>query len=268
MLLLNHLKLRSKLAILLGMATLAVIGSIGTGLSIMRDRMTTDRIEKLRTVVEMTSSLARFMEAEVQAGRLTHDQALGQFRSQVHALRYDEGTGYLVVQGEDDVILAFGPDPKRDGTPSSARDASGRSNADQIREVLRHAGDGVITYFYPKPGETVPKQKLAFVARFAPWKAVILTGVWVDDLEADYRTSLTRLSIVGGLIVLTTVLVAWLINRDISGSLDRLRVAMESLSHGDLSAAVPGTERRDEVGWVRWPDPCWCFRTACERPKD
>jgi len=53
---------------------------------------------------------------------------------------------------------------------------------------------------------------------------------------------------VGGLILLATTLVAWLVNRDIAGSLDRLRAAMQRLSRGELAIVVPGADRRDEVG--------------------
>src|SRR4051812_42155 len=93
MVLLSRLKLRSKLALLLVMATLAVLGSIALGASLLRGRMLEDRIEKIRTVVEMTWTLADALEGQIRAGKLTREQALDQFRSHVHALRYDEGAG-------------------------------------------------------------------------------------------------------------------------------------------------------------------------------
>ena len=57
-----------------------------------------------------------------------------------------------------------------------------------------------------------------------------------------------RLSAIGGLILAVTLLAAWLVNRDISGSLGNLKRAMEQLARGDLATAIPGTARRDEVG--------------------
>ena len=246
--LLSRLKLRSKLAVLLGMAALAVVGSIGAGASMMRQRMLDDRIDKLRAAAEMTLSLAKGLEAEVQAHKFTREQALQQFRDQIHMLRYDNGAGYLIVQADDDTIVAHGIAPSREGVKSTVKDATGRSNGDQIREVLRNTDQAVISYLYAKPGETTPKPKFSVVTRFAPWKIVIMCGAWVDDLEADYHAILLRLGGVGGLILLATVLVAWLVNRDIAGSLDRLRTAMQRLSHGELAVAVPGADRRDEVG--------------------
>jgi methyl-accepting chemotaxis protein len=230
------------------MAALAVVGSIGAGASMMRQRMLDDRIDKLRIAVDMTLSLAKGLETEVQAGKLTHEQALERFVAEIHILRYDRGAGYLIVQRDDDVVLAHGLDPKREGQVSTVKDATGRSNGDQIRAVLRDIDQAVISYPYPKPGETMAKEKFSIVARFAPWKLTVFSGAWVDDVEADSHAILLRLTVVGGLILMATIFVAWLINNDISGSLGRLRTAMELLSRGDLAVAVPGTGRRDEVG--------------------
>jgi methyl-accepting chemotaxis protein len=248
MMLLSRLKLRSKLALLLGMAALAVVGSTAAGGTMLYDRMFDDRIEKLRTAVDVAVSLAKGLETEVQAGKLTHEQAWQAFGSEIHRLRYDGGQGYLIVQSDDDVIVLHALDPKREGAKSAVKDRNGRSSGDQIRDALRGADHGIISYPYAKPGETELKDKFSAVARFAPWKITLYSGAWVDDLDADYHAILLRLGAVGGLILLATILIAWLINHDISGSLGQLRNAMQRLSHGDLAVAVPGTDRRDEVG--------------------
>jgi methyl-accepting chemotaxis protein len=247
--LLSQLRLRSKLALLLGMAAIGVAGSIVAGASTMHQRMLDDRIDKLRIAVDMTVSLAKGLEADVQAGKLTRQQAIDQLVTDVHALRYDRGAGYMIVQrADDDVVLAHGLDPKREGLVSSVKTADGRTNADQIRDVLRDKDQGLISYPYAKPGETEQKDKLSIVSRFAPLNVTVLSGAWVDDIDADYHSVLLRLATIGGLILLATLFVAWLINHDITGSLERLRSAMHILTHGDLTAAVPGTDRGDEVG--------------------
>jgi methyl-accepting chemotaxis protein len=247
--LLSRLRLRSKLALLLGMAAIGVVGSIVAGASTMHQRMLDDRIDKLRIAVDMTVSLAKGLEADVQAGKLTRQQAIDQLVTDVHVLRYDRGTGYMIIQrGNDDVVLAHGLDPKREGVVSSVKTADGRMNADQIRDVLRDKDQGLISYPYAKPGESEQKDKLSIVSRFVPWNVIVFSGAWVDDIDADYHAVLLRLGIIGGLILVATIFVAWLINHDISGSLDGLRKTMYSLTHGDLSVAVPGTDRRDEVG--------------------
>jgi hypothetical protein len=51
---------------------------------ILRQRMTDDRIDKLRAVVETSIGLARSLENQVAAHQLTHDEALERFRTAAH----------------------------------------------------------------------------------------------------------------------------------------------------------------------------------------
>jgi methyl-accepting chemotaxis protein len=53
---------------------------------------------------------------------------------------------------------------------------------------------------------------------------------------------------VGGLILLLTLPVAFLINRDISKMLGSLRDVMGRLAGGDLTVVIPGADRKDDLG--------------------
>jgi methyl-accepting chemotaxis protein len=53
---------------------------------------------------------------------------------------------------------------------------------------------------------------------------------------------------IGGMILLLTLPIAWLINRDIGKTLGSLRDVMTRLAGGDLTVAVLGTDRKDEMG--------------------
>lgn len=248
----HRLKLRAKFALLLGLASLAVVASIALGASTLHRRMTDDRTDKLQAVVDMSIDFARQLDAEVAAQRLTQNEAVTRLRSALHAMRFDAGAGYVSVQVEEPggqyIILAHGSDPSREDKPSTAKDSDGRSIGDMIHEVLNGHDSGVISYLFPKPGQNAPLLKVAYVARFKPWKAVFLAGAYTDDLDADFRSTLWHLATVGGLILLVTLLATCLINRDITRSLSGLRNSMERLANGDLVADIPCVGRRDEVG--------------------
>ena len=249
---LGHLRLRTKLTLLLGLSALGLILSIGAGAFQMHQRMLDDRVDKLRAVVQSTIAFALSLETRVVAHQLTHEQALALLRDDIHAMRFDGGAGYLSVQAEDanggTIVLVHGANPAREGKPSDAKDGDGRPVSDLIAAALDGHDEGVFRAMFPKPGQTVPLLKLSYVARFAPWKAVFLAGAYVDDLDSDFRAILWQLAIIGGSILLMTLLCGWLINRDITGSLGLLRNAMDRLAHGELTAEIPGTGRRDEVG--------------------
>jgi methyl-accepting chemotaxis protein len=244
----RHLKLRTKLALLLGLFTLALIISIGAAASLMRQRMFDDRVDKLRAVVQSTINIAQSLENRVSAHQLTHEQALALLRDDIHVMRFDGGAGYVVVQNLDNVVVVHGTVPALEGKPSSVTDENGNLVTDLLKDALRNANDGVISYMFPKPGQTERQLKVSYVARFAPWELVFVAGAYVDDLSAAFRASLLRLALIGGVIMAVTLVAAWLVDRDITVSLGSLKAAMERLAKGDLATSVPSTDRGDEVG--------------------
>ena len=245
---LSRLRLRTKLGLLLGLSAIALITSIIAAASLMHHRMLDDRVDKLRTVVNVTMGFAESLEKQVTAGRLTHDQALLQLRDAVHTMRFDASSNYILAESYDGIILIHGADPAREGKPTAGTDANGRSSADLARDAISGTGEGVMTYSTAKPGTTRPELKLSYVARFEPWRMIFIAGAWTDDLDAVYRASLLRLGLISGAILLVVLFTAWLIGRDISGSLGRLKTAMGRLANGELETGIPGTTRQDEVG--------------------
>jgi methyl-accepting chemotaxis protein len=244
----SRLALRTKLALLLGLSALAVVVSIASGAVILRDRMTVDRVDKLRAVVQSTMAIASGLEAQVVAKTMTRDQAIDRLREVVHMMRFDGGAGYLAISSSDGVGMINGADPSREGKRATTVDDKGKSFSSLSADALRGSDEGTMAYLFPKPGQTQPQPKVAYLARFAPWQAVFLAGAYTDDLDAAFSATLTTLSIIGGLILLLTLPIAWLINRDIGKSLGGLRDTMERLAGGDLTVAISGIGRTDQLG--------------------
>ena len=246
--LLSHLRLRTKLGLLLVLSAVGLVAAAGLGGVMLHQRMIDDRVEKLQAVVQSTVSLAGSLEAQVAAARLTREQAMAQMRDLVHAIRFDGGTGYVMAQTAAGVNVMHGTNPALEGKPAPMDAATGRSIAVLTTEALGDRDSAMMSYMFPKPGQKEPLRKLVAIARFAPWQMVFLSGAYTDDLDAAFREKLLRLGGIGAGILVAMLLAAWAVNRDIVASIGRLRATMQRLSGGDLSGDIPGTERRDEVG--------------------
>jgi methyl-accepting chemotaxis protein len=245
---LSHLKLRTKLTLLLGLFTLALIMVVGGAGSVLRQRMFDDRVDKLRAISEQAISIAAEIERREQASDLSREQAIRQFRDTIRPIRYGRGAGYYFSYSMTGETMVLGPTPEIEGTSRlEVKDADGKLWMKAMIEVARQGG-GTVTYRYPKPGSTVAQPKLAFVQPIPAWNLFVGTGLYIDDLDHDVRATLLHLSMIGGLVVLVTLLAAWLVNRDITVSLGSLKAAMNRLAKGDLQTAVPDTGRRDEIG--------------------
>ena len=248
MTLLSRLKLRTKLTLLLGLSALALVVAIGAAASLMQQRMLDDRIDKLRAIAEQAVSIAADTDRQAKAAGLSREEAIKQYRNTIRPIRYGGGAGYYFSYGMDGMTLVLGPTPNVEGTSRlGVKDADGKLWVQAMIEVARHGG-GTVDYRYPKPGSTVALPKLAYVLPVPGWNMFVATGLYIDDLDTDFRAALLHLATIGGGILLVTLLAAWLVNRDITRSLGGLKTAMDRVAGGDLTTAVPGVDRRDEVG--------------------
>jgi methyl-accepting chemotaxis protein len=245
---LSRLRLRTKLTVLIGLFTLALVASLGVAAVLIQERMFDDRVKELHAITDQAVSIAADLDRQVQAGSVSHDKAVQLFRSAIRPIRFDGGAGYYFVYDMDGTVLVLGPTPEVEGTSRlGITDADGKLWVQAMIEVARQGG-GTVVYRYPKPGSAVAQPKLAYVQPIPAWNMFVATGLYIDDLDADLRAALLRLLAIGGAVMLATVLAAWLVNRDITVSLGGLTRAMDRLANGDLTIVVPGMDRRDEVG--------------------
>jgi methyl-accepting chemotaxis protein len=246
--LLSRLKLRTKFVLLLGSFALGLIATMGLNASALHQRMLDDRIDKLKGIVDLVQSYAVTLQQRVVAGQMTKEQQTAALRDVLYAMRFDNGDGYLFMETPDGTVLIHGTDKTKEGKPTTSKDAAGHSVGELMLNLFRTADAGTISYAMSKPGQTQLQPKISYVSRYAPMNVVFLTGAYVDDLDRDFQAQLVHVAGAGSFILLVTLLMAWLINRDISSSLGRLRTAMSTLAKGDTSAVITGMDRRDEVG--------------------
>src|ERR1700761_1480155 len=101
----RRLRLRGKLTVLVSLFVVGFVAVIVSNASSLYDRMLNDRIDKLKTTVDMALNLANHLEDQAKAGQITQDQVLVELRDKLHAMRFDNGDGYLTLQRLDGIIL-------------------------------------------------------------------------------------------------------------------------------------------------------------------
>jgi methyl-accepting chemotaxis protein len=243
----NKIKIRSKLLIVLALSALSLIAAIILSTSILHGRMVDDRVAKLRAVVELSYGLAQQLETQVQSGKLTHDQAIERFKDDTQAMWYDDHHSYLAIGGLDGLWLINPAAPKVNGMRGTQM-PNGEYILDGLIEAVGGADEGMASYDYPKPGQTENLPKLTFARKFKPWNLLITSGVWIDDIDAAYQSTVLHLAGFGLVILLVMGGLVLALNRNIAGSLTRLAGKMQGVVAGDLSVSIDETSRSDEIG--------------------
>ncbi len=247
--LLSHLKIRTKLASMVVLAAFTVIAIIVASAFLSKNRMLDDRVQQMRTAVDLLYGFAQSLEADVAAGKMTLAEAQAQFRQRGRNMTFGRGQGYPVVYNADTSMMVNAANPQLEGKITGATDSNGVRLVDlQISAAKQMPEGGTASYLYPRPGQTIPVRKIVFVRTFAPWGVTMSYGLYVDDIDDDVNALMLRLGAIGTGLILLMGALSWFIASDVLGALERQKNRMQEIAAGSLDHSVEETDRGDEIG--------------------
>ncbi|GLR87090.1 methyl-accepting chemotaxis protein [Bradyrhizobium iriomotense] len=244
---LSNLKIAPKLGILVGVTLFGLCISGVLAGYLMKREMVSARIDQTKAIVDMARNFAATLAKRVNAGELTKEAALAEFRRYGNAMTYDKGSGYLFATTSDG-ITQLAPDPKQIGTNRMDVETNGRKLSRELMDGVKANGEILLFYEYVKPGQEKPIRKLGYAVAVPGFDMYLGTGAYLEDIDEKMAPVywLLGLSLLG--IVVVAGSVAWLLGRSISLPLNLLGTRMKELADGKLEGDIPGVGRGDEVG--------------------
>ena len=206
------------------------------------------KAQKTQHVVQTASGLLTYYHGLETAGTLTRDAAQKQALTAIRGLRYDQ-SDYFWINDLTPVMVMHPTNPKLEGQNLSAiRDPDGFAVFNEMVAIAKAKGAGMVNYRWPKPGATDPVAKTSYVKLFEPWGWVIGSGVYVDDVQAEFQGQMIKASAIGLAIALIMALLVILIARSIVRPLQETVNAMANIASGesDLTRSLD-THGKDEV---------------------
>ncbi|WLG98039.1 methyl-accepting chemotaxis protein [Pseudomonas sp. FP198] len=206
------------------------------------------KVQKTQHVVQTASGVLSYYHGLETAGTLTREAAQKQALSAVRGLRYDQND-YFWINDLAPVMVMHPTNPKLEGQNLSAiRDPNGFALFNEMVAIAKAKGAGMVNYLWPKPGAEAPVGKTSYVKLFEPWGWIIGSGVYVDDVQAEFRSQLIKASLIGLAITLFMGLLLTLIVRSIVRPLQETVNAMANIASGesDLTRTLD-THGQDEV---------------------
>lgn len=206
-----------------------------------------ERYGMLRTQVQSSISILQSFYDKEKAGALTREEAQKQAFAIVSSMKYVPD-GYMF--GYDyDVKMLFHPDPKRVGQSFKGKpDSQGFNYRDELVRLAR-AGGGETSFYGPKPGQEGDGfLKSSYAMAFEPWQVVVVTGVYIDDLQAQVRSTIIGALSVGILVFGLGLALAYYVIRGITKPLSDIHRALGEVANENVAMTIPHTEMKNEVG--------------------
>ncbi|KOG92276.1 chemotaxis protein [Aeromonas caviae] len=236
----------------LSLVTLMVLALLGLllffCLQIYQQGLMGEKSRQTQAQVETAYSLVAGLEARVRKGELDEASAKADALALIKGLRYGNDD-YFWINDSHPTMVMHPMKPELDGKDlSGVEDKQGLRLFVAFADLARAQGAGEVAYYWPKPGVDEPVRKISYIKRFAPWDWIIGTGVYVDDVEAQYREVLHTLLGIGLVLALLLFAVVGLIVRSIVVPLSRSVSALGNIARGegDLQVRLPESGR-DEL---------------------
>ena len=230
---LRNLPIRHRLWLILAVAMAMLIIQGTFQLQQLYSDLHRGKTEKTQHLVESAIGiLEKFHALEIQ-GTLSRDEAQDQAKKLLGQMRYGDND-YFWINDLSPRMVMHPTNPKLDGQMlSDYADPDGKKLFNVMVDVVRSQGAGPVDYRWPKPGANAPVPKTSYVQLFEPWGWILGTGVYIDDIRAQFVVQTTKASGIGfGILVLMGLLLA-LIARSIVRPLNEAVEAMANIASGD-----------------------------------
>lgn len=197
------------------------------------DLMHSAKAVKTQHIVESTLGTLEYFNGLEKNGQLTTAQAQEHAQKALSTLRYGRND-YVWVNDLAPTMIMHPMSPALDGKDLSGyKDPDGKQIFNEFVRIAKQQGSGFFSYRWPMPGASAPVDKISYVKLFEPWNWVVGSGVYLDDIHAEFRAAAIKVGLIGFAVIVFIALFIISIMRSIVVPLENVVAAMHNIASGD-----------------------------------
>ncbi len=236
------MSLNTKLWLALLITWLGLLGLGGWAAWQSRTTMLSERKAAVQNVVETAYGIVADYAKQVDQHELTIDQAKQQAMARLAAMRYP-GNGYMIITTATPVVIMHPTlADLRNKDVSHYADTDGKLLFVEMVKLAQAQGQGFVDYMARLPGNDDHVPKISFVKRFDAWDWYLISGVYVNDINAAFRANLLRylltILVIGSFSTIALVLIIRNVKRSLGGEPAYAAQVAETIADGNLSHPV------------------------------
>ncbi len=243
----RNISVRHKLNLLTLLIAVGVIA-----LSVLAARMQyldlyQTRKDAMRTEVDLGLSVLDHYAKRAEAGELPLAQAQQDAMAALRGMRANDGTTYFNIYSDKAVVLMH--PVRQDLVGKSMQDFRSEDGVRLFHDMVQaaKAGGGYVGYKWARPDTNELAPKLTYAAMYGPWKWVVASGVYLDEVQSQAMVFTIIMTIGGGLLVLLVLGLSWAIGNHIVLPLRQATSVAEAIAQGRMDNTIPAPTR-DEPG--------------------
>ncbi len=216
---------------------------------------------EIKSQVQSAIAVIQSEYDKFQAGEKTEQQAQEDAKDVVRAMRYrDDQSGYFWIDGMDYVLVMHAVLTDQEGdNRKDLQDQNGIMITQSVVNVCNSPQkSGYNEFSFTKSDGRTVAPKISYSELFEPWGWAVCTGNYVDDMNAtkevvqkelnnEYIGVLIRTNAVFFSVIFVSLIVAFVIGRQIVAPLKKIQGFAQMISEGNLTTSVQ-VKTRNEIG--------------------
>jgi methyl-accepting chemotaxis protein len=201
-----------------------------------------ERKADLKHASEIALSVVKTFGDQAAAGAMPVAEAQKRAMDSIRNMRYG-ASGYFTIFNSQPTILMHPTHPELNGKDvSDYQDSNGVRFYKDTVDLIKRDGQGFVSYAFPKPGATESTPKISYSVTYQPWDWILQTGIYVDDIDAAFRSALFQnlgvLGVLAGALSAMVVLLNRGILRSLGGEPSYAAEIANQIASNDLTAVV------------------------------
>ena len=230
-------------------------------LNSLEKAMRSDYDDEIKNQVGAAISVINEIYKDYQNGEYTEDEAKLLAADLVREMRYGENGYFWIDTYEGDNVVLLGSDTE--GTNRiNTEDANGYK---MVADIIKNGknGGGYTDYYFPKEGETKASPKRSYSQAFEPFKWVIGTGNYTDDIDKSVNENKKELNdivtdnigkffIIVVVAILASIVLTIIISKEILNGFKSIIKSLEIMATGNFKEEIPEKllNRKDDFGII------------------
>ena len=220
-------------------------------LTVNKQSLLDEKYSQTKHVVETATGVLNHYYKLQQSGELTKADAQRHAMETIKDIRYAESE-YFWINDYNAIMVMHSVNPALDGKDLiNLEDPNGKKLFSEFVKVVKANNAGFVDYLWPKPDSKQPVEKISYVQGFKPWGWIIGSGIYLDDVDSQFKQEAIKLGTVSAIIVLISLLISFLIVRSILLPISQIQIALHNISDGDgdLKTRLPesGKDQLTEI---------------------
>ncbi|AMO95688.1 methyl-accepting chemotaxis (MCP) signaling domain protein [Collimonas fungivorans] len=239
----KNLSLKAKLWLVLAVMWLGLLLLAGWSALNTRDTMMKEREAGLKNVVETAAGIVKGYADDVAANRLSLADAQSQALQRISSMRYAQDNYVFVFDSRPVVLMHPTSKDIVNKNVGERKDTDGKLYYVEMVKLGKQQQQGIVHYMGRLPGTADTRaEKISQVNYFAPWDWFLVSGVFVNDVQAAFYDNLLKqlliMFVIGVTVSATMLLIIRSVTRSLGGEPSYAAAIAARIAGGELDVAV------------------------------